>query len=310
MAGIADLSSTILRDWKDSTDNKTYAACAKSYNVPLSYFWHRVHGRRSRSDAKVDRQYLTPSEEKALRDCVLHKAALGQYVTIKLLRHLAREIVCRRTSTFQAPTNDDEIRLPGKNWPQGFYKRHPDLRPRILKPLEWERHNIYEKVVHWFNVIGKELQNPVILNEYRYNVDETGITLSRLTSRKVLLHKDDMRRCRGVGAKRTLVTAIECISADGRCLDPLIIWPRSTLRSDWTTHPTPNWHFACPQSGYSNSHIILEWLHQVFDPQTKPRANGRPRLLIMDGFGAHGSLEVLQFCHENNIILCRLPSHT
>lgn len=136
--------------------------------------------------------------------------------------------------------------------PQGFYKRHPDLRPRILKPLEWERHNIYEKVVQWFNVIGKELQNPVILSEYRYNVDETGITLSRLTSRKVLLHKDDMRRCRGVGAKRTLVTAIECISADGRCLDPLIIWPRSTLRSDWTTHPTPNWHFACPPSGYSN----------------------------------------------------------
>jgi len=89
----------------------------------------------------------------------------------------------------------------------------------------------------------------------------------------------------------------ECISADGRCL---IIWPTSTLRGDWTTHPTPNWNFSCFSSGYSNSHIILEWFHQVFDPQTESRANGRPRLLIMDGFGAHESLKALQSCHENN----------
>jgi hypothetical protein len=232
MAEIADLSVTILTDCRNTTECQTYTAAAKSYDIPVSSLWHRVHGRRSRSDAKVDRQYLTPSEEKGLRDCVLHKAALGQYVTVKLLRYLAREIVRRRTSAFQAPNTDDEIRLPGKNWPKGFYKRHPDLRPRTLKPLEWERHNIYDKVLQWFDVIEKELQNPAILPENVYNVDETGITLSRLTSRKVLLHKNDMRRCRGVGAKRTLVTAIECISASGKCLEPLIIWPTSTLRSD------------------------------------------------------------------------------
>jgi hypothetical protein len=54
----------------------------------------------------------------------------------------------------------------------------------------------------------------------------------------------------------------------------------------------------------------LYWIQHVFDPQTKPRANGKPRILICDGFGAHESLEVLKFCFENNIILCRIPSHT
>jgi hypothetical protein len=48
----------------------------------------------------------------------------------------------------------------------------------------------------------------------------------------------------------------------------------------------------------------------VFDPQTKDRANGKPRVLICDGFGTHETLEVLEFCFKNNIILCRLPSHT
>jgi len=40
------------------------------------------------------------------------------------------------------------------------------------------------------------------------------------------------------------------------------------------------------------------------------RANGKPRVLICDGFGTHETLEVLEYCFENNIILCRLPSHT
>ena len=49
-----------------------------------------------------------------------------------------------------------------------------------------------------------------------------------LGSVKVLISKDDLRDYRGAGVKRTTVTAIECISADGRSLLPLIIWPAST----------------------------------------------------------------------------------
>ena len=48
----------------------------------------------------------------------------------------------------------------------------------------------------------------------------------------------------------------------------------------------------------------------MFDPQTRERARQRPRILICDGFGTHETLEILEFCFENNIILCRLPSHT
>jgi hypothetical protein len=59
-----------------------------------------------------------------------------------------------------------------------------------------------------------------------------------------------------------------------------------------------------------NSDINLEWMQKVFEPFTRERANGRPRILISDGFETHESLDVLKFCFENNIILCRLPSHT
>jgi hypothetical protein len=45
---------------------------------------------------------------------------------------------------------------------------------------------------------------------------------------KVLVGKDDIQDYRGARIKRTLVTAIECISADGRFLKPIIIWPATT----------------------------------------------------------------------------------
>jgi hypothetical protein len=113
-----------------------------------------------------------------------------------------------------------------------------------------------------------------------------------------------------ISVKRIMVTAIECISADGRSLHPLVIWPASTHRSNWTTHPTPGWHFGFSENGYNDSKINLEWLTRVFDPQTREIANGKPRVLISDGFATHETLEVLEFCFANNIILCRLPSHT
>ena len=134
--------------------------------------------------------------------------------------------------------------------------------------------------------------------------------LSMLGSVKVLVGKDDLRDHRGAGVKRTMVIAVECVSADGRSLLPLIIWPASTHRSNWTTHPTPGWHYAHSENGYNDSKISLEWLTRVFDPQTKGLANQRPRVLICDGFGTHETLEVLEFCFEHNILLCRLSSHT
>ena len=127
---------------------------------------------------------------------------------------------------------------------------------------------------------------------------------------KVLVGKDDTRDYRGARIKRTMVTAIECISADGRSLTPIIIWPASTHRSNWTTHPTPGWLYAYSDTGFSDSYISLQWLKRMFDPQTKDRANEKTRVLIWDGFGTHETLEVLEFCFENNIILCRMPSHT
>ena len=55
-------------------------------------------------------------------------------------------------------------------------------------------------------------------------MDETEVILYMLGSIKVLISKDNPRDYRGAGVKRIIVTAIECISIDGRSLLLIIIW--------------------------------------------------------------------------------------
>jgi hypothetical protein len=110
------------------------------------------------------------------------------------------------------------------------------------------------------------LRDPTIRPENVYNMDETGIMLSMLSSVKVLIGRDNIRGHRGAGVKRTIVTAIECVSADGRSLHPLVIWPASTYRANWTTYPTPGWYYRFSENGYNDSKISLKWLTRVFDP--------------------------------------------
>jgi len=285
---------------------RSYRAVADHSGVPCSTLYHRAHGRQSIEAKAQAQQYLVPFEEQAVVKFILQMAELGTPVRIKYIPSIAF------TATRHRSEADRPAEPPNKNWSKAFETRHPELRARKVRALDWNRHekNIYHKIEHWFELIAKVLEEPAVLDENVYNMDETGVMPSMLGSVKALAGRKDLRDYRGARVKRTVVTAIECISADGRYLDPMVIWPGATHRSNWTTYPTPGWHYACSESGYTDSQISFEWLTRVFDPQTKERANGKPRLLICDGFGTHETLEILEHCFANNIRLCRLPSHT
>ena len=287
-------------------DNSTWAARADSSGVALTTLYNRYKGRPSKEEVAQRQLYLSVEEEKALVAFLLLMCSFGQPVRIKYIPKLALSIARRRSLASR------RNKPPGKNWAQAFGKRHPELKAKRVRSIDWRRHeiHIYDKVTEWFEVIGKVLQDPAIRPENVYNMYETGVMLSMLSSTKVLIGRDDVRGYRGAGVKRTMATAIEYVSADGRSLHPLIIWPAATHRSNWTTHPSPGWHYGFSENGYNDSKISLEWLTRVFDPQTRRIANGKPRVLISDGFGSHETLEILEFCFANNITLCRLPSHT
>ncbi|OAP56314.1 hypothetical protein AYL99_09493 [Fonsecaea erecta] len=158
----------------------------------------------------VNQQYLTPQEEKALVAYILQCADNGFPLPVKALRRLALVIRQRRDSTRSTQTRGSRVQPPDKNYPQALYSRHPELRARRLKAIDWTRAN---ENIHDKNV---------------YNMDEAGVLLGYTTTVKMLVHSKDTRRHRGTGVKRVLITSIECVSAAGIALPPLIIWPAST----------------------------------------------------------------------------------
>jgi hypothetical protein len=89
------------------------------------------------------------------------------------------------------------------------------------------------------------------------SIPRFGVLLGKLGSLRILVGKNELRNYRGASSKRTLITAVECISATGNCLHPLVIWPSATHRSHWTTRPTPGWHFAYTESGHTNNAINM-----------------------------------------------------
>lgn len=145
------------------------------------------------------------------------------------------------------------------------------LKPRRVRAIDWNRHdkNINGKITHWFEIIEKELCKPDIALDNVYNMNETGIMLNMQGSAKVFVGRDDMRDYRGSRVQRTTVTAIDCVSASGESLKPMVIRPAATHRNNWTTYPTPGWQYTCSGKGYNDSKISSEWIKSVFDSQTK-----------------------------------------
>src|SRR5947207_7773697 len=78
--------------------------------------WRRARGRPTRRDKAIRQQFLSPCEEETLLRYVLDSAERGYPLPVKALRSLALVIVRHRGS------EDGDLKLPGKNWPQGFYR--------------------------------------------------------------------------------------------------------------------------------------------------------------------------------------------
>lgn len=53
----------------------------------------------------------------------------------------------------------------------------------------------------------------------------------------------------------------------------------------------------------------LEWLKH-FNKYTTPRAKGLYRILVLDGYKSHESIEFQNYCKSYNIIVLRLPPHS
>jgi hypothetical protein len=154
---------------------------------------------------------------------------------------------------------------------------------------------------------------------HTYNMDEKGFLIGvtsrskRVFSRR-MWDKKEVRASVQDGS-REWITLLACVCADGSALPPGLIYQSAgkSLQSSWVDAIKPgehSIHVSSSLTGWTNNDIGLAWLEQVFDRYTKAKARRSHRLLILDGHGSHVTMDFIEYCDRNKILLVVLPPHS
>ncbi|RKL20918.1 hypothetical protein BFJ72_g14959 [Fusarium proliferatum] len=201
----------------------------------------------------------------------------------------------------------------GKHWTTRFVKRHLQLSTKLGKHLEAARFDGFTpKAVNWYFDI-RETEYGWIKPENTVNVDEGGIMAGFGLDSLVIGSSDPKKKALLKGVQsRTWTSFIEAVTATGRALKPGIIFKGKKLQKQWFLNEfelIADWHYITSPNGWTDNHIALEWLKDVYLPQTEPRDASDARLIILDGHGSHAQDEWMATCFLNNVYCCYLPAH-
>ena len=129
-------------------------------------------------------------------------------------------------------------------------------------------------------------------------MDETGIIKGKGFNGLVLGLNGIRPLQRKEPGTRGWTTIIECISATGVALPPLVIFKGKSVQQQWFLTDLSlfdNWQFHATENGWTNNETAIEWLKKVFIPHTQPLTSEK-RLLIFDGHGSHVTNEFILLC--------------
>lgn len=105
------------------------------------------------------------------------------------------------------------------------------------------------------------------------------------------------------------VTIIEACSAEGQYIAPLVLFKGKELQSSWFPENIPSdRYFQCTENAFTSNQVGLNWLQQVFLPQTEN--DGGTQLLLCDNHGSHITVPFMFNCYTHGVQLLFMPSHS
>lgn len=266
---------------------------------------HDTIRKKYQNPGKPGRKQIIPNEvENKISNALIEAARQGVGVS--------RRQLLRRIGTLSKKLKL-QIQTPGKDWFEGFKKRHPDITIRKAEKLTTTRARMLNPQVlnNYFNDLNALMTQLSIHDkpENIWNCDETGKQFEHQPVR-VLAEKGAKSVVGRASPGRTNITVMACVSASGKQMPPLFIVKGKTSRSlhGFNTAAAPTgskWHFQ--PNGWMTDEIGEMWFSDVF---LKECGEARPQLLILDGHSSHESLAILELAIQNDIYIMSLPPHT
>lgn len=282
----------------------TIAGSSKAHDVERTYVRRRIKGIMTREEYNESLQKLSKQQEKLLSQWIVIQDQLGYAPPHARFRCFAQRLLINSGSTERL----------GTKWVSRFLERYPEIRTIKGVAMDYKRLNgaTPESAKALFsNLSPSEVAK--IPAQYRWNADEIGMMEGMGENnlvlgeaiRKAILMKD--------AHKREWISIIVFVSADGRALPPLVIFSGKSVQQQWfleTKGRLYDWHFHVSPNGWTNSEIGLQWLKDVFIPNTRPARATEWRLLIVDGHNSHITEDFMITCLIHRIYVIYLPAHS
>ncbi|KAF6524736.1 hypothetical protein HZS61_010531 [Fusarium oxysporum f. sp. conglutinans] len=288
----------------DVTDNGlSQHEAAQKHGMPQTALSDRLRGIPPKSEVTHPSRLLSKSQEARLITWIPRQEALGYAPSHSQVRATVAALL--RQQGRERPI--------GVHWLTRFVKRHPSIKNKIGKCQEASRFNCFTPTaVNWYFDI-REREYGWIKPENTVNVDEGGIMAGFGLDSLVIGSIDPKRKAFLKGSQsRTWTSFLEAVTATGRLLKPGIIFKGKELQQQWFIEELKeitDWYYITSDNGWTDNHIAIEWLREVYLPQTQPEDESDARLIILDGHRSHVSDEWMATCFLNNVYCCYLPAH-
>ena len=299
-------------EYKKKHQKSSFRWLERQFNVPRDRIRRRWNGSHtSRSARPATNRKLNIHQDKALCWYLNRLYEIGVPLRYKAIDTAANEIL----ATAHDPHFGDPPTV-GENWSRRWIKRHPEFSKRLEKPIEADRQRAMniELISEFFDKFKAACLKYDIQDQDIWNMDETGLRIGVGRGQWVIVPTDqvDSRFKNIIGSLGDTehISIVEAISAGFTVIAPLIIIKGVIIQRRWF-HDLKEGDIAIgvSDSGYSNDILSFQWI-QHFHRLSQCTQKGRYRLLILDGYDSHLTVQFVRYCEMQDIIILQLPPHT
>ncbi|CAF4830706.1 unnamed protein product [Pieris macdunnoughi] len=284
----------------------------RHFGVPHSTLIDKVKGRVPEVRKMGRDTYFTEYEEKLLVKYIIASAKKGIPVKRNTLLETVKKIL------------DDDKRVtpfknnrPGKKWVTLFFKRHPEITEKKAEGISTAKANVCENdIKRWHRSLEEYLveeHSLDILEDPKriFNADESGFQTCPESGK--VIGPVGMKNFYEIksGREKEQVTVMVAINAAGQVVTPMIVYPLVRISKEIAINVPENWGIGKSPKGWMTGPLYYEYIANIFDPWVKANNIKKPILLLIDGHSSHLTLEVSQYCAENQILAYALfPNST
>ena len=140
-------------------------------------------------------------------------------------------------------------------------------------------------------------------------MDETGFRIGIGKGHYTLTEHPEQAHCLPMASNRESLTVVEAISVAGNAAPAMLVISAKTHQAAWFESLHDDTLVGVADTGYMNDELMLAWIAH-FERHSARCQRGIWRLLLLDGYGLHHTLEFITYCEEHRIIPFGLPSHS